>query len=106
MLLGNILAQVAPVEIPDSVPTAKQELEMLKTLPFDELVDTVVRKMVTFTIDVAIAIVVFIVGKYIIRKLVSLLQSIMARRKVDRSLASFLVSFVKIALISYGMSRW
>lgn len=98
MLLGNILTQVGPIEIPDSIPSAKEELEMLKALPFDELVDTVVRKMVTFTIDVVIAILVFIVGKYIIRKLVSLLQSIMARRKVDRSLASFLVSFVKIAL--------
>lgn len=98
MLLGNILAQVAPVEIPDSVPTAKQELEMLKSLPLDELIDTVVRKMVAFTIDLVIAVIVFVVGKYIIHKLLDLLRSIMVRRKVDRSLANFSLSFVKIAL--------
>lgn len=98
MLLGNILAQIAPVELPDSVPSAKQELEMLKSLPLDELIDTVVRKMVTFTIDLAIAALVFFVGKYVIRKLVALVQSIMVRRKVDRSLAGFLLSFIKIVL--------
>lgn len=98
MLLGNILAQVAPVEIPDSVPTPKQELEMLKSLPLDELIDMVVRKMVTFTIDLVIAVIVFVVGKYIISKLLDLLRSIMVRRKVDRSLTNFSISFVKIAL--------
>lgn len=98
MLLGNILAQTAPAVMPDSVPTAKQDLEMLKSLPLDDLVDMVARKIASFTIDLAVAVVVFMVGRFIIRKLVSLLQSIMTRRNVDRSLANFSISFVKIAL--------
>lgn len=71
---------------------------MLRTLPFDELVNKVVNSMVTFTINLAIAIVVFYVGKFIIKKIHNFLSAIMISRRVDKSLSTFLLSFVRAVL--------
>ena len=82
----------------DTVPSVKGELSLLKTLPFDELIDTLVKNMVSFAISLAIAIVVFYVGKFIIRKLHAMVAGIMIRRNVDRSLSTFILSLIRIVL--------
>lgn len=89
---------LSPEAVPDSVPSVKEELEMLRSLPFDELVDKVVSSMVEFTINLAIAIVVFYVGKFIIKKVHKFISTIMLRRRVDKSLTTFLLSLVKMVL--------
>lgn len=85
-------------EMLDSIPSAKQEIEMLKSLPFDELVDKVVSSMVQFTINLAIAIVVFYVGKLVIGKIHKVLGSLLIRRRVDRSLSTFVLSLINMVL--------
>lgn len=89
---------LTPGAVPDSVPSMKAELEMLRSLPFDELVDKVVNTMVQFTINLAIAIVVFYVGKFIIKKIHKFLTTIMISRRIDKSLSTFLLSLVKALL--------
>lgn len=84
--------------LPDSVPSPKEELEMLKTLPFDELISTLASSMVKFTINLAIAILVFYVGKFIIGKIHNLVSSLMVRRRVDASLSTFVLSLIKMVL--------
>lgn len=84
--------------IPDSIPSPKEELEMLKSLPFDELVDKVVSSMVQFTINLAIAIAVFYGGKFLIGKIHKMVASIMLRRKVDASLSTFVLSLINMVL--------
>lgn len=92
------LIQTVPVALPDSVPSVRTELSMLKSMPIDELIDTAVRGMVKFAISFTIAILVFYAGKYIIRKLYNLTAALMLRRKVDRSLSTFVLSLVRILL--------
>ncbi len=87
-----------PVELVDSVPSRQQEIEMLKSLPFDELMQRIINSMVTFTINLAIAILVFYVGRLIINKLYTIVKGIFLRRKIDDSLASFVLSMVRIVL--------
>ena len=87
-----------PVTLPDSIPTPREELQMLSSLPFDELIDKLVKGVVTFTINLALAILVFYVGKLIISKLTMLTGNIMLRRNVDRSLTTFILSMVRIVL--------
>lgn len=82
----------------DTIPTKHQELEMLRSLPFDELMDTLVKGLIKFGINLAVAILVFYIGKFIIRKLYGLLHRIMIRREVDRSLMTFILSMTKIVL--------
>lgn len=84
--------------LPDSVPDKQQELTVLKSLPFDELMDKLIHSMVTFAINLAIAIFVFYLGKFIIAKLYKFVAGIMIKRKADKSLTSFILSLVRMVL--------
>lgn len=94
----NLQIPGMPTAMPDSVPDRSQELAMLKSLPFDELMDRIVHSMVEFAINLAIAIVVFYVGRLIITKLYKVVSGVFARRSIDRSLAVFVLSMVRIVL--------
>lgn len=84
---------------PETVPAAPTEgLKALKTLSLDDFIDKVAHNMVQFVISLAIAIFVFYVGKFIIRKLYDLIESLMVRRNIDRSLTTFVLSLVRIVL--------
>lgn len=93
-----ILLQEPIQAVNDSIPSFEQELQMLKTMPFDDFVGTVVDSLVKFSINLAIAILVFYVGKFVIRKIFNLLRNVMNRREVDRSLMTFVLSLVKMVL--------
>ena len=87
-----------PIVIPDSIPDRHQELEMLRSLPFDEFMQRLVSSMVTFAINLAIAVLVLYVGRLVIRKLIKVVNSIFIRRRVEPSLASFLLSLIQMVL--------
>lgn len=90
-----------PLQIPvptDSIPSVKQEVEMLKSLPLDDLLDKFIASVTTFAINLAIAIVVFYAGKFVIKKIYGFLTMILTRRDVDRSLTTFVLSMVKMLL--------
>lgn len=97
MPLIQFLQNTLPV-LTDSVPSAKEELGMLKNLPVDELLNRMVSGIVTLAINLALAIVVFYVGKFIIGKLYNMVRRIMLQRSIDSSLSTFVLSFVRIVL--------
>ena len=84
--------------LPDSVRDTRNELHMLATLPADELIAKLISSMVTFAINLAIAVAVFYIGRFIIRKLYGLVNRIFERRHIDQSLRTFVLSMVKIVL--------
>lgn len=92
------LINTLPVDSIQDLPDAKQELEMLKSLPFDEVVDKVVNAAAEFAIHLVVAIVVFYLGRFIIKKLYKMAATIMVHRKVDRSLTTFVLSLIKMVL--------
>lgn len=83
------------VELPKTIAG---DASLLKSLTFEELINNLARTMVDFAIHLAIAILVFYVGKLLIRRLYLLVTSIMVRRKVDKSLATFVLSLVRMVL--------
>lgn len=85
-------------QIPDSVPTPKEEWQMLKSLPLDDLIDRMVNGLVSLAINLAIAILVFYIGRFIINKIYRVISGILLRRKVDASLSTFIISLVKMLL--------
>ncbi len=87
----------APV-LPDSIPTPKEEWQALKSLPLDELLTKMVNGMVSLAINVAIAILVFYVGRFIINKIYRVISGILLKRKVDASLSTFILSLVRMLL--------
>lgn len=82
----------------DSIPSVNAEKTALKNISFDQLMDTLVHDMVHFAISLVAAAVVFYVGKFIIKKLYSLVASIMRHRDIDPSLTTFILSLVRIVL--------
>lgn len=85
-------------EMPDSIPSITNDISLLKTLPLDDLIEKFVSGLVTLAVNLLIAGVVFYVGKFIIRKLYKVVSRIMLRRRVDNSLATFVLSFIRIVL--------
>ncbi len=82
----------------DTIPTVAQESSAIKNISFDQLIDTLISDMVHFAISLAIAILVFYAGKYIIRKLYNFVYGILHRRQVEASLSTFVLSLVRIVL--------
>lgn len=80
------------------INNVKSAWSTLDAVSFDDLINRVASSMVDFAIHLAVAILVFYVGKFIIRKLYTLTAGILVRRKVDKSLTTFVLSLVNMAL--------
>lgn len=90
-----------------SVPTAPNDttsteiipnIRSLSSMSLDELIEQSISTLTEFAISLAIAVAVFYIGKFIIKKLYNVVLSILLRRNVDQSLSTFILSFVKIVL--------
>lgn len=69
-----------------------------KGLSFDEFVAKIANGLVSFGFKLALAILVFYVGRFIIRKVYKGVFNIMTGRHVDASLTTFVLSLVKMTL--------
>lgn len=74
------------------------DMAQLKSMSLEDLINRLAESAVNFAINLAIAIVVFYVGRFIIRKIYRLVGSIFVKRKIDRSLSTFVLSLINIVL--------
>lgn len=81
-----------------SESTAQSSMQSLKTLSLDDLIDKLAHNIVDFAIHLAVAILVFYIGKFIIKRIYGIVASILLRRKADKSLSTFILSLIKITL--------
>ncbi len=111
MLLSSFLLKV-PVVNPDSLPKEAGKLKEItdsiavapeklqeNIMNFDwwnSVMSKLVDVGVSFGLNLLTAIIVFMVGRYIVIKVHNLLRTIMLSRNVDRSLTTFLLSLFKI----------
>lgn len=94
-----IQTELLPVtELPDKAATGKGIFESLKGLGFDDAISTIANGIVQFSFKLLIAILVFYVGKFIIKKLYGFVHKIMTRNNVELSLTTFVLSMIKIVL--------
>lgn len=77
MRLSSFIQDVTPIVLPDSVPSPREELSMLKALPVDELLQRLVHGVVSLCINVTIAILVFYGGKFVINKIYSIVHGVL-----------------------------
>lgn len=69
-----------------------------KGMSLDSILDKLCTSMIDFAFKLLVALLVFYIGRFIIRKLYSFTRSIMERRGTDPSLCTFLLSLLKITL--------
>lgn len=73
-------------------------LETIKTTPANQLVDSLVSQAVQFGLKVLAALLIFIIGSWIIKLIKKGLKKGFARKNTEKTLASFTLSLVTIAL--------
>lgn len=87
----------------DSVATAQEAVGLsqraLDAISFEELVQKFAHSAIDLGTRILIAVFVFYVGKLIIGHIHKLVRNIMIKRDFDRSLASFILSVIKITLL-------
>lgn len=94
-----IKIQTDNVLIPDKdVSTTQGIFDSLKGLSFDDAIAKIANSLVDFSFRLLIAILVFYIGKFIIKRLYNTTNNILISRDIDVSLTTFILSLVKILL--------
>lgn len=101
--LFNIFTAVAaetpePLMLPDSVQKARfaETVRKLADFDFDEFLRNMASEMLWVAIKIVIALAIYFIGRWIVRRLVKLLDAAFERRKVDVSLRMFLRKTVRV----------
>ena len=72
--------------------------QKIATTPTDDLIGDFLEKLIYFGIKVLIALVIYMIGAWLIRKIKGMLKRIFERKGTDAAIASFTISIVSIAL--------
>lgn len=101
-LLASILTQTTdpatPAPLANEIQKTDDAIKALEKLSFDDAITKIANSLVDFAFKLVIAILVFYVGRFIIRKLFKVVHSLMTNRKMDASLTTFVLSLVNIIL--------
>lgn len=72
------------------------EIKLTENIVWSDFFQTAGDKLVSFALHLVAAILVFYVGRFVVRKINKLIQNILTRRNVDASIASFVKSATEI----------
>lgn len=100
-ILSFLSAQADQIPAPQiPVPEVSEQSfwKGLEGLSLDELIQKMVNGLISFGLKVLLAILVFYVGRYIIRKLYKVVYNIMTHRHIDQSLTTFVLSLIRMVL--------
>lgn len=100
--LAQLVTDPAVVEKADSVKaTFSEKLANLSHMSGEDLIKTVTSGIVSIALKIFIALIIFWIGRWLIRRVRKLMDRIMTRREVDVSLRAFLMSLVSITLMLF-----
>ena len=87
------------IETTDSIASSIiPDLKSLSASSVDSFLQKIIGDVTDLAISIVIAIAVFYIGKFLIKKVYKITQAILLRRDIDQSLTTFVLSFVKIVL--------
>ena len=91
-------APAAPLMLPDSVQKANfaQTVEKLVNLDVHELLRSMLSESIWILIKIAVALAIYFVGRWIVRRILRLLDAAFERRRVDVSLRQFMRNTVSV----------
>lgn len=73
-------------------------MEQIQSWFGESAVHTISGYAVTFCKNIIVALIIYFVGKWLVRKLVSLIEKLLTKRKVEPSLKGFLSSVIQVCL--------
>jgi small conductance mechanosensitive channel len=100
-LTSTAKAHVDAIAHPDSIASLTPDKVWggIRDFDWSGVITSLSSQLISLGLRVLAAILIFYVGKLIINKLHSLLLAVFVKKDVDRSLSSFLLSFLKITLL-------
>ncbi len=84
--------------IAEEIQSGAQALTELKGLSVEDAITKIANSVVNFGFKLLIAILVFYVGRFIIRKIYKTTLKVMTHRRMDPSLTTFVLSLIKMVL--------
>ncbi|MBQ9218848.1 MAG: mechanosensitive ion channel [Muribaculaceae bacterium] len=100
-LTNTAKEHVDAIANPDSIAalTPDKVLGGIKDFDWSGVVTSLSSQLISLGLRVLAAILIFYIGKLIINKLHNILLTVLIKKNVDRSLSTFLLSFIKITLL-------
>lgn len=92
------LLQTTPADTLDVEARFTEVIENIKSTPADILLGDIFDKMVSFGLKVLAALLLYLIGIWMIRKIKKMLVKVFERKKTEPAIASFLQSLTSIAL--------
>ncbi len=91
----------APLMVPDSVQKANlaQAVEKIINLDPSELLQSLLSEAMWILIKILIALAIYYIGRWVLRRVIALIDATMARRNVDTSLRTFARSTTQAAFM-------
>ena len=101
-MLFNLLQTTVPAdtaELNKIEQTAKETIEYIVTTPLDQLLPELLKEAINFGIKVLVALLVYFIGAWLIKKIRQMLHRIFEKRKTEKAIASFVESLTSISLM-------
>ena len=100
--LVDSLSLLAKVHKPDSLNPVQSEIvsvaEKIANTPTNELFGELLSNVISFGLKVLIALLIYLVGGWLIKRIKKILTRVFTRRNTDAAIASFVQSIVSLAL--------
>lgn len=94
----NYLLQAETFSADTLVQKGAQLVETIKTKPASELISGVLPSIVKFGLKVLLALVIYLIGAWLIRKIKIIIDKGFSKKKSDKTLSSFILSMVSALL--------
>lgn len=93
-----ISTQADTVILPDSVQKANfnEKVQQLMNLDVDKLLEKMLNEAIWISLKIVLALAIYIVGRWILRRIIHVVDIILSRRNIDTSLQAFTLSTIKI----------
>lgn len=101
-MMFNILQTVTPADTAElnKIETVTREtLEHIATTPLEDLIPELLKEIINFGIKVLIALLIYFIGAWLIKKIRLMLHRIFEKRNTEKAIASFVESLTSIALM-------
>lgn len=101
-MLFSLMQTIPPAdtaELNKIEKSARETIEHIVTTPLNELLPELIKEAINFGIKVLIALLIYLVGAWLIKKIRKMLGRIFERRNTDKAIASFVESLTSITLM-------
>ena len=98
LLTATAAAADTTKEAAEPIQNISKIAQEFSGLPVEQVVEKLISGAVDLVIKLAIAIIVFYVGKFIINRIHKSIKKLLIHRQVDKSLTTLILSFLKVVL--------